>query len=512
MAIKVKKFLSLIIAAATLLVTATTLIVNVSCSSNEGADSQQTTAAETVAETEYDPLAARAVENDNVPQDVDFEGETFRMLSRGIASVAHEFTIDAMDGDVVDDAVYNRNLKVEDRLNVTIEEEFTGEYDWHGTSETLKTFILSDDPRYDVATGSMYGMAPSTLNNYYINLHDIDYLDFDRVYWSSLFNDGADVAGRLFMTTGSVSLYLLKNTYVFFYNKKVAEDYQLSDMYTLVKDGGWTLDKMCVIAENVYSDVNGDGARDVGDLYGFGFSITEAADGFWSSFDIGIVSKDEDGNPVLDVNVDKLTGVVAKLYNFVWENAGTAAFGREGEDDSSGAFTSGSLSNLADDRLIFFATNVINTEYSTLRDMKSDYGILPYPKYDETQEKYYSYAHDGITVLTVPIIAKNPSLSGAVLEVMASENYNSVVPVYYGIALSEKYARDPDSVEMLDIIYGNLKLDTGWVFSAYLNNLPQELLRNMIRYKKQTVASKYESMSGGVSKLLDKLYSVYGSY
>ena len=67
----------------------------------------------------------RAAAKDSLPADLDLGGETIRIVSRnGDTDTAIEFYSDEATGDIVSDAVYNRNMKVSDRLGV-ISSSFT---------------------------------------------------------------------------------------------------------------------------------------------------------------------------------------------------------------------------------------------------------------------------------------------------------------------------------------------------------------------------------------------------
>ena len=97
-----------------------------------------------------------------------------------------------------------------------------------------------------------------------------------------------------------------------------------------------------------------------------------------------------------------------------------------------------------------------------LRDIESDFGIIPYPKYDETQDNYgnlVSAWHSQF--LCVPITAANVKRSGVILEELAYKGKELLTPAYYDKTLNGQYVRDADSSEMLDIIFANLVYDVG---------------------------------------------------
>ena len=58
-------------------------------------------------------------------------------------------------------------------------------------------------------------------------------------------------------------------------------------------------------------------------------------------------------------------------------------------------------------------------------------------------------SHD---ILAVPITATNLERTGIITEALSAESYKRVIPAYYETALKTKYARDDESVQMLDMI------------------------------------------------------------
>lgn len=59
------------------------------------------------------------------------------------------------------------------------------------------------------------------------------------------------------------------SNHVMYFNKTIAEKYQIPDIYALIREGKWTLDKLAEFAMPVTSDLNGDNIMDENDLWGF---------------------------------------------------------------------------------------------------------------------------------------------------------------------------------------------------------------------------------------------------
>ena len=138
--------------------------------------------------------------------------------------------------------------------------------------------------------------------------------------------------------------------------------------------------------------------------------------------------------------------------------------------------------------------------------MEQQYGIVPIPKYSTNQKGYRSQMHDQFTVFAIPSSAAQNRLEmlGATLEVMASESARTVKPAYYEIAVKRKYMSDPVAWEMLDLIFANVKVDPGLIYTNSLEK-PLQTLRDISVSKQNTVSSSFEKMRSKAKKSLAKL-------
>ena len=89
---------------------------------------------------------------------------------------------------------------------------------------------------------------------------------------------------------------------------------------------------------------------------------------------------------------------------------------------------------------IGFIPNLMSKS-TLLRDMNDEYGIIPYPKYDEQQDSYITDIHDAAMMAALPANCGKVDAVCATMESLASLGYRNVIPVYYEIALKTKYNR-----------------------------------------------------------------------
>ncbi len=432
-----------------------------------------------------------------LPADLKFNGETVTILSRDASFVSDELWVDDQNGAMVNDAIYKRNEKVMEQLNVNFESiKLSG--DAYLVSTELRNAASNGEAYFDIAANSTYSTIMYTGENIFLDLTDCEYLDLDAIYWSQGYNESASIGNSQYLATGALALSLYRLMFITFYNKDLLEEAQYENLYTVVDDGRWTIDYQIQLSKDLYRDADGSGTVSEGDTVGFASSTLSYLDPYWSSCDIQIITKDADNYLQYSLDSEKLSNTVDKLI--VLFHQSNAWFDKSSGDDGKQT----AMSNL-------FATGNVGTvtlrlgsvETEQFITMQDEYGIIPMPKYDENQEKYYTFLHDQFTSIGIPSVHSNDEekvqMLGAVLEALALENYKSVVPTYYEVALKGRYLEDSDSWRMLDMIYENVKVDAGVLYTKNLGSIHQTP-RNMIEAGRNTVSSQIKAIARQIEK------------
>ena len=97
--------------------------------------------------------------------------------------------------------------------------------------------------------------------------------------------------------------------------------------------------------------------------------------------------------------------------------------------------------------------------------MDHNFGIVPFPKFNEAQPDYVAYVGALCAVLAVPTTNSNLDRTGVILENICAESYLTVRPAYYDIVLHGKTIRDDESKEMLDLIFSKRTYEVGAIYS-----------------------------------------------
>lgn len=446
---------------------------------------------------------------DNLPEDLKFAGETISIISRGRSWCKDEVSVENLNGDVINDAIYNRNAAVQDRLGIEIVNYLTSGNDNYEITEEIRKQVQAGTDEYNLFANSVYATIMYTADNLFQDMTDLQYLDLEQPYWSQGFNEAASIGDAQYFATGAICLSLYRFIFVTFFNKNIFDENQIPYLYDVVNDGKWTLDYQRQISQNIYTDLNGDGKKDAGDRYGFVTNHDQiGVDAYWSSCQLDILGKDEDNFLKYAVNVERLSAAIDKINLLIWENDGFYGVPKGGSDTEQDTI----CTMFAQDQAAMTTLRLIHVESEDMRNMTSLYGIVPVPKLDETQENYYSYAHDTMTAYGIPltVIGDELEMVGAFLEAMASESYRTVTPAYYELALKTKYVSDEQSVKMLDDIVNNFYVDAGVLYTKQISSFHQNM-RTWIGSGKNTVASMIKATEKVIAKQLKALNEGIGA-
>ena len=476
-----------------LLVFATLISVFASCAEANTEQGEDTTVSQ---ETE-EPSKL-----DNIPDDLKFDGEEIVIINRAFLGWTwDEVAVPELNSEPVNDAIFNRNVTVGDRLNVQIVSHAIEDADQSKPLSEVQRAVLAGSDEFDLLAGACYLVLHTTLEGLYRDMNDLEYLDLSQSYWTQDYNEVISYNDSQYSATGMIALSTYRFAFVTMFNKNQFDNKSVPYLYDAVNDGTWTLDYQSQLAEDFYQDLNGNSKKDEDDFFGLITAPYISTDPYWASCDLKILEKNADGEYEYVLDTARLSDTTDKILQLFYES-GTYVYPHtalDGEqDDIRIAFAKGNGA--------MCTTRLVATEQADIRNMEELYGIVPMPKYDEAQSEYGTLQHDQFTVYAVPATVNEDKFQmvGAVLEVMASESMRTVKPAYYEIALKRKYMSDPVAWEMLDLIFNTIRIDAGIVYTNALGS-PHDQLRQIITSKKNTVASKFKRMDKTVGKNLSKM-------
>ena len=396
---------------------------------------------------------------ESVPTD-SCRGYVFRILNATTVSPASNMDAEEYTGDVLDDTVFARNLRVEQRVNAVIEQE-------RDTPENVydKTVnsVLAGDGMYSAVFTTPDYMSALALENYILPAERLRGVDIEKPWWKKDASEEVSLLGDVYMLFGDIQLsYYDAHTMVGFNVDLVSETDGLDDPYDLADAGKWTLDKMFSMARAVAADMDGNGVRTFDDRYGAasdGSEILPLLEGCGKK----MTAYDDSGIPYVTCGGDEsfydvFMKISDALYSYttlpyVYDTVRNSADNLS----PSAMFKSGSA--------LFYVTDIGHL-YS-LRDMEYEFGVLPMPKENENQKDYISYiSAKSVTALGVPAILREPSYAFEVIENLAAESYriDGTRDNYLDRVLQFRYVNDGRSRKNLVGVLESGVFDAGEIY------------------------------------------------
>ena len=490
---KPKKLIALILICMFLAIFASCASDSKSPGTNESAGTPDSAAHSADGET---PAAADdASWNDDL--NFDFNGYTFRFLTRTVDFFNCAIDYEEISGEVLEDAIYERNRRIEDRFNITFKN--ITNYDSSKARNSIKAG--SDD--YDlIMTRNPDAFTIFAQEGLISGLNTLTYINLDKPYWDKYVTNELSIANKRYFACGAFNLSAYDFVHVLIFNKKLLFDYGMPNPYEKVKSGTWTYDAFEEMAKTATRNLSGGDKMGKDDAYGFLSAPKQVLPGFWISAGLKSIAKDENDIPYSTMESEKFLEVFGRIYSMTWDNNSWFV-------NTDGSNIPPDLRNMfQNDQGLFMDCTFFYLK--SLRSMDSDFGILPYPKYNEQQDKYYSRM-EGCELFFAPITSSQESLdrSSVILEALSSESAKTVVPVYYDLALKTKFTRDEESAEIIDILFENRVFDLG--DTAWCDKVRDPIFAEMFKKNNRDLVSKLDSLNKTLNTLITKTVAAFES-
>lgn len=460
-----------------------------------GTDTSQETQSASTADSATDAQeSVAAADRCDLPEDLFFDNAEISFLYADTQGKNDELISDGNSG-LISEAVFERNELVRNQLRVKLS-FLPSEEDSVATK--LENDVASGLGSYDIVVNGTYRAVSPALSGHYQNLSAVDYIDTSKSYWTQGFNDLVTFTPqrKQYLASGAAAISMFRYVFLTLYNRTEMESRKLPDMYETVKNGDWTLDTQLSMIKDLYQDKNSDSKANTGDFFGFVTGSGSSIDPYMVAANIHLVVKDAD-TQALKFDTDSLKRVsdlqakVSLLYN----DASTY-FYRNSTSIEDWAGRTKNIINAFTAKNAMMVTCLfldMETEIESLTPMS--YGIAPLPKFDKAQTRYYSYVQDQVSCFGISAGVKSAervSMLGAVLESMAWNSGKIIPNAYYNTNLSLKFMQDPQSVEMLDLIFETVQFD----FSSTCSNMFSGLvLRDELRPLLCSTTAKVASAS-----------------
>ncbi len=481
----------------TLLLAGLLLLSAVSCGSPAATDDPSETvntaavpSAEEEAAPETEPSPLDALNGMN------FDGEAFRIIfpAHFIAGTYDKHLAPEEEtGEIMNDTSLHRYFTIEDMLNVKF--EYYPQTDTTAVKDALPTIVAGDDAFDLIQIGSAFeNMINAIKQGALYNLHDLPNIHLDAPYFYGDVNEMFSINDQLYFAfssynnAGTLPLHMV-------FNKNLMEDMGMELPYDTIFSGEWTFDKFLTYVDGAASDLNGDGTMGLNDRYGYG-NLTALTNYMVFGFEVKVVERGADGAYVPALQNEKLVSSIQKIVDFT-----------TGHPD---AFNNTSVTSDGGVHIFMRGNSLFSTSGTSMLDLRSieefDFGIAPYPKYDENQKDYASYL--AIDQFGIPVTIGNPEKVGAVTEALAIVSEQEMKPAFLEVYVENKLLRDEESVQIADMMMSNICVDVSRYYDFANGTITPVNLLSTIP-DSTAVVSKLTSLEKPANKMAGKFFEIF---
>jgi hypothetical protein len=288
------------------------LLINSAACADTSDPAVTTQSAEPVSETE----AAMETEIPKLPESVeqiDMNGFELSIKHHNQSTLnwaKNNLEVEEQDGDLFNDAIYDRNRAIEEIFNCKLAVESV---DWINTGDVSKE-VMAGDSTHDV--WYVYDILILDCIEYLMPWENLVHVDLSQPWWNPMATDVFELGGNHYAAAGNFSVSVLSRASGFMFNKEIYNSLGFDkSLYDYVHDNEWTVDKMAEICIAGYGDINGNGMLDDNDRFGVNGSYKELYNRLLLGSGIQYVKKDDEGLPIFSLPTDE--GAINKILHII---------------------------------------------------------------------------------------------------------------------------------------------------------------------------------------------------
>ncbi len=423
----------------------------VACKKGEETKGENGTTGTIVSEDEYNGLEA-----------VDYDGKqinflTFALSDNKLLKTANDISGDST-GDPVQRAVYERNVTMQEKYNITINYVESGGGNLGPVGEAEKHCTSGTGEIDYVLAGSLANFMCG-IRGYTVSAQSIPHIQLDKEWWYDDFMDETRISGKNFFIMGDFAYTTWSNSSATNFNEDLARTWKIDpeEIYDLVRDGKWTFEKFRTYCQMVYEDTDATiVGPSGGDTFGY-FGSDIMVDALVAGSNFTFLKEQSDGS--LKFGVKKsFSDFYDEISSFCRDETTMYVSAIDKTWDSA-------PNPYLDNRAVFYIATLPYKDDASLREVEFKYMYLPVPKYTETQDKYYSCHHAFNSASIAIIKGQDLDMLGRIIEDFTFYSMKTVRPAYYETLLEGMMAGSETFIEMLDYIVGVYCIDRASLFA-----------------------------------------------
>ncbi|MBQ8213786.1 MAG: hypothetical protein IJZ80_07230 [Clostridia bacterium] len=411
---------------------------------------------------------------------IDLEQRSYCILTLAGYNSKHHFVVDDIDGTTLNEAAFSRTQYVNEVYNCNL--TF-----WEGNPDLLiNDCIMGGTHDFDLVyphpTSSIVKMMTS---NYFANLLECDTLRLDEKWWNQSHIDTYSVNNKLFLAVSDYSITGQGITGIL-YNKKLYKDAGFNEnLYQIVKDGNWTMERLHTMVKQFGGDTNGDTVIDEKDTFGLAFQGGYAAACMYA-MDQYIF--DYSGEEIkLAVEQESISRIAQKLYSLLWESDQRVYI----ENCVNAGWPTSNLWKIYSENRALFMTFDVGGMFPMLSNLPEKPGYLPLPKFDDAQKDYNVFCASGF--FAIPNCAEDIEKSGLVLDALSYLSYVDMRPAFFERILGGRMSDHPEDYEMLNFLHSKKVYDLGYTMDE--GGYVRDMLKKIVVDGRSVNTSSYWRMN-----------------
>lgn len=350
--------------------------------------------------------------------------------------------------------------------------------------QTLEQSVMTGGGNYDFVYPHAESAFPIMIvSGTFRDLRQYDAFNFDQPWWNQSSIETYTVNGKMFNASCDTSISGQGFTSILV-NRKIYDSLNTGeDIYEIVHDGKWTMEKMITLTRSYGTIIEGsDGTEDT---YGLAFN-EQYSTSFLYGMEQTIAAKNDAGEYSLAFDNEKVNNIAQKLYDLVWGSGDKI----KSEYANYGQYPTSEIWKTFEGGRALMTTFALGSLYYLLHESDNidfDIAYLPTPKFDEAQKEYY--VSTGAGFFCIPTSASDPEMSSVLLEAMAIYSYSEYRPLFFETILMGRLSDHEEDYEMLEFLHSRKTYDIGYTFDS--EGIAVDMLINVVINKKSTNTASY---------------------
>ncbi len=432
------------------------------------------------------------------PSGTKYDGADFIVLvSNKTGDVLNMFEYADENPTLIDTAIQRKNAAVAQDYDVAFSTVLDAGTNNTGAQKMTQAYT-SGAVDYHLAYIDSYNIVSLATQGALYNLNDIEGIDLNNSWWDQRANTDLSINGQMYFTTGDIDVWDDMQQFIMMFNRSLftekIQKYTVDEFYTLCEEGNWTYDEFYELAKGISNDLNGDDKMDDNDIYGM---IT------WDDTIYSVFSST--GSKVVDNSNNTLTlGMIGDERSINCMTAYTEWTEDNAYNYSRDGGGSKAIKIFQEDRALFFMGRLQSLDH--YRDMESDFGVVPVPKYTADDEYYVTVSPYHMSLICTLSLTDEIGMRGEVIESCAYWGAQECTPAYREKTLEGTNIRDEGSLMTLKLCATNRIYDIGFYIS------PGDIQKQLIvlyRIWSTDFASTYEQYKAAAEQAIADVAGAY---